>query len=118
MREPDFALLASTGRTAHLPPRFMSVNTAARQLMAVEARRGGGVCGPDTLAIGVARVGQDSERIVSGTLAELARVDFGPPLHSLVLPGPLHDLEGDMVRAWRCAPGDCVYDEEPGEWEA
>ena len=61
---------------------------------------------------------QDSERIVSGTLAELARVDFGPPLHSLVLPGTLHDLEGDMVRAWRCAPGDCVYDEEPGEWEA
>lgn len=53
-----------------------------------------GICGPDARAIGVARVGHATEqRIVSGTLAELAKQDLGPPLHSLVLCGELHPEE-------------------------
>ena len=60
------------------------------------------VCGPATRGIGLARVGQDTAVILSGTLAELARVDFGPPLHSLVLVGPaLHDLEKDLFEHFR-----------------
>lgn len=99
VREPDFDELVRSGRRVFREPRFMTVNRAARQLLLIESRRGGGVCGPDTLAFGVARVGQESERIVSGTLAELLTVDFGPPLHSLVLVGGvLHDLEHEMAR--------------------
>jgi hypothetical protein len=64
------------------------------------------VCGPESLAIGLARVGQDSQRIIAGSLAELAAVDFGPPLHSLVLVGSsLHDLERAMFEHFRPAPG-------------
>lgn len=64
------------------------------------------MCGPDTLAIGLARVGQDSQRIIAGTLAELAVLDFGPPLHSLVLVGSsLHDLERAMFEHFRPEPG-------------
>ena len=39
-------------------------------------------------------------RLVSGTLEELLRVDFGPPLHSLVLVGELHFIERDMFDFW------------------
>lgn len=66
------------------------------------------VCAKDCLAIGLARVGQDTQRIVSGTLEELLMVDFGPPLHSLVLAAPgqhLHDLELELVNRYRYKEG-------------
>ena len=80
-------------RTAYLPPRFMTVNQCVAQLLEVEAIRGEELCGPDSLAIGCARLGQPTQLIVSGTLAELVCVDFGGPLHSLVMCGELHELE-------------------------
>lgn len=50
-----------------------------------------------TLAFGVARLGQSDQQIVSGTLDELLKVDFGGPLHSLVLAAPeIHELEEAM----------------------
>jgi diphthine synthase len=105
VREPDFGVLVRTGRRVFLPPRFMTINRAIRQLLAVEGRRGGGAATPDTLAFGVARVGQDSQRIVSGTLAQLAGVDFGGPLHSLVLVGgALHDMEAEMAALYAVQP--------------
>lgn len=42
--------------------------------------------------------GAHSQLIVSGTLATLATVDFGPPLHALVLVGATDAIEEDMVR--------------------
>lgn len=71
----------------------MSVATAVAQLLEVEERRGEGAYGPETLAVGVARVGSESQRIVAGPLAALADVDFGPPLHSLVIAGDTHPIE-------------------------
>lgn len=92
VKEPDFdAMLLN--RTAFLPPRFMTVNQCVAQLLEVEALRGEGWCGPDSLAIGCARLGQPTQLIVSGTLAELVCADFGGPLHSLVMCGELHELE-------------------------
>lgn len=79
------------------PPRFMTVNESIRQLLECEENKGEGICKPSAWAIGLARVGQETQRIVSGTLEELLAVDFGGPLHSLVLVGPqTHPLEIDM----------------------
>ena len=65
------------------------------------------MCPPSALAIGLARVGQGAAQvIVSGTLAQLARVDFGPPLHSLVLVGgDMHELEAAMFEHFRWREG-------------
>jgi diphthine synthase len=79
----------------------MSINTAVAQLLEVEDTRGGGVCGPTALAIGVARVGQETQCIVSGTLKELEDVDFGAPLHSLVVVGHMHELEQALFDHFR-----------------
>jgi len=79
------------------PPRFMSVNEGIAQLLEIEDKRGEGVVLRSHWAFGLARVGQDTQQIVSGTIEELAKVDFGAPLHSLVLAGPeLHEIETDM----------------------
>ena len=82
-------------------PRFMTVAECAQQMLEIEEEREEGVCGPDTLAVGVARLGSETQKIVSGTLAELAEVDMGEPLHSLVVLGRrCHELERDYVREY------------------
>ena len=37
--------------------------------------------------------------MAAGSLAELQQVDFGAPLHSLLIPGHMHEMERDMVAA-------------------
>lgn len=55
-----------------------------------------------TTAVGVARIGTDSQCIISGTLEELLTVDYGPPLHSLVVPGQLHVMERELLATFAC----------------
>ncbi|KAJ1973771.1 diphthine synthase [Dimargaris verticillata] len=87
------------GRKIYEPPRYMTVNQAASQLLEVEDRRQAQAYTRDTLAVGIARVGADDQVIRVGTLEQLQHVDFGAPLHSLVLLGSrLHFLEFDILR--------------------
>ena len=98
VREPDYEALAKTGRTTYLPPRFMTVNQCVDNLLEAEAKHQGGVCTGGAMAVGCARLGQPTELIVAGTLDELRTVDFGGPLHCLVLCAPeLHELERDYL---------------------
>ena len=89
------------GNKVYEPPRFMTVNEAVEQLLYLEEKRGEGVCTPDTLAMGLARVGTSTQDISSGTLAELLKHDFGGPLHSLVICGSMHVLEQEMFDFYR-----------------
>ncbi|KAI9663327.1 MAG: diphthine synthase [Alyxoria varia] len=87
------------GRKIYEPPRYMTVAQCAAQMLESEAIRAEGVYGPDSLAVGVARLGADSQKMAAGTLKELSEVDIGPPLHSLILLGKrTHDLEKDFIR--------------------
>jgi diphthine methyl ester synthase len=89
------------GRKIFEPPRYMSIATACEQLLEIEAEEGLRVCTSDTLAVGMARVGADDEKIVAGSLAELKEVDFGGPLHSLILVGKnIHELEVEYLRGF------------------
>lgn len=58
------------------------------------------MCGPNTIGVGLARVGASNQTIISGTLQELIEADFGPPLHSLVIAGEMHFLEADALNAF------------------
>lgn len=89
------------GRLIFEPPRYMTVAQCAQQMLETEEERKEGVYGPDSLAVGAARVGAANQKLVSGTLQELAEVDMGEPLHSLVLLGRrTHDLERDYIRSY------------------
>ncbi|EEA26432.1 diphthine synthase [Talaromyces marneffei ATCC 18224] len=86
------------GRKIYEPPRYMTVAQCASQMLETEEERQEGVYGPDSLAIGAARVGAPDQKLVAGTLKELTGVDMGKPLHSLVLLGKrAHDLEKDYI---------------------
>ena len=79
----------------------MSVSTAAEQLLEAESTHGENVYdGQKTLCVGLARMGQATQKIVAGTLEELTQVDMGEPLHSLIICGELHDLEFEVVKEY------------------
>ena len=52
----------------------------------------------DTLCVGLARVGADNQKLVSGPLSSMTSVELGDPLHSLVIVGTVHPLETDMLK--------------------
>lgn len=91
------------GRLIYEPPRYMSVSTAAEQMLEIshaKAEEGEEPCYDDnTLAIGVGRIGARDQRIVAGTLKQLTTADVGSPLHSLVLLGSrVHPLELEYIK--------------------
>lgn len=98
VKEPDFEAMMK-GRSVFLPPRFMTVNTAAEQLVEAEETHDQGAYDPKTtLCVGMARLGQPTQQIVAGTLEELVAQDFGEPLHSLIVCGELHELELEVLK--------------------
>ncbi len=88
------------GRKIYEPPRYMTVNQCVAQLLEVEEARALGVCGPESLAVGIARVGSPDQCIVAGPLRELLHIDFGGPLHSLILAGETDVIEQEMMRLY------------------
>ncbi|XP_069823640.1 diphthine methyl ester synthase [Dendropsophus ebraccatus] len=96
------------GKKIFEPPRYMTVNQAAEQLLQiVQNRRELGeelALTENTICVGLARVGAADQHIASGTLQQLSTVDFGGPLHSLVISGCMHPLELDMLRLFAVEP--------------
>jgi diphthine synthase len=93
------------------PPRFMSIQEALQQLVAIEDEKQAGWCTRGSLAIGLMRVGSKTQTILAGTIGELLALPaeiFGAPLHSLILPGSnLHDLEHEMMHHY-AVPGSSI----------
>ncbi|RKO97860.1 hypothetical protein CXG81DRAFT_15553 [Caulochytrium protostelioides] len=92
------------GRKIYEPPRYMTVNEAVAQLLEVEEKRGDGICGTNTVAVGLGRVGCNDQTIIAGTLEELLDAEVGPPLHSLVIAGQMHFLEAEMLKSYAINP--------------
>ena len=74
------------------------------------------LCKPEeTLVMSLSRVGAPTQRIISGTLAELAELpeeEFGGPLHSCVVVGKrLHPLELEYAGQF------CVGGEDGAWWK-
>ncbi|KAK3775418.1 hypothetical protein RRG08_014761 [Elysia crispata] len=91
------------GRPIYEPPRFLSASQACQQLLEIVKRRNSekmtdSDLTPDTICVAVARVGASDQKIAVATLAEMCDVDMGSPLHSLVIPGHMHPLEGEMLK--------------------
>lgn len=53
----------------------------------------------DSYCVGVARVGQPSQKIIAGKMKEFLDIDMGEPLHSFVICAKeLHPIEQDMYK--------------------
>ncbi|NWY74040.1 DPH5 synthase, partial [Erithacus rubecula] len=100
--EISLLFLPCRGRKIYEPPRYMSVNQAAEQLLAIiQNRRSQGEkpeITENTICVGLARVGALDEKIASGTLQQMSTVELGAPLHSLIVTGTMHPLELEMLK--------------------
>lgn len=93
------------GRPIYEPPRFLSAAQAAQQLLEIienrrDEKKTNSDLTPNSICVAVARVGAENQKIASATLKEMASLDLGPPLHSIVIPGLMHPLEKQMLQLY------------------
>ena len=89
------------GRDVFEPPRFMSTQQAAQQLLAIVERRKGEdganeatvLFSEDTTCVAMARIGCDTQKMVAASLKDLTEVDMGTLLPSLIVAGDLQEFE-------------------------
>ncbi|XP_030062965.1 diphthine methyl ester synthase isoform X2 [Microcaecilia unicolor] len=90
------------GKKIYDPPRYMSVNQAAEQLLEIIQNRRNQdkelAITENTICVGLARVGAINQKIAAGTLQQMVNVEMGGPLHSMIITGSLHPLEIDMLK--------------------
>ncbi|KAL6504448.1 hypothetical protein OROGR_026371 [Orobanche gracilis] len=96
VKEPSLESLCR-GKKVYEPPRFMTINTAIEQLLEVAQNHGESVYNEDTTCVGMARIGCEEQVIVAGSMKQLLDIDFGSPLHCLVIVGDTHPLEEEMI---------------------
>ncbi|CAB4266780.1 unnamed protein product [Prunus armeniaca] len=53
------------------------------------------------MCVGCARLGSEDQKIVSSTMKQLQLVDFGAPLHCLVIAGKTHPVEEEMLDCYK-----------------
>ncbi|MBN2458760.1 diphthine synthase [Candidatus Woesearchaeota archaeon] len=80
--------------------KHMSIKEAVEYLLRVEAKRKEKIFTKDNMCIGVARLGSPEPKIVYAKAEDLLKIDFGEPLHSLIVPGELHFIEEDAIKQW------------------
>lgn len=73
--------------------RYMTAHEAIQILIELEKHMKYNLITSDTLLCVVARAGSASPVVQANTIQNLQQLDFGPPLHTLVLPGALHFME-------------------------
>ncbi|KAK8592729.1 hypothetical protein V6N13_063296 [Hibiscus sabdariffa] len=100
VKEPTLESLCR-GKKQYEPPRFMTINTAIDQLLEVEQNQGKSAYDEDTECVGFARLGSEGQMIVAGKMRQLQTVDFGEPLHCLVIVGKLHPVEEEMLEFYK-----------------
>ncbi len=85
-------------------PRPMTANEAMQILLDMEQKKKKGIFNESTLIAVIARAGAPDCLARAGALGKLIMEDFGPPLHSLVLPGKLHFTEEEALEKLAGAP--------------
>ncbi|XP_050439421.1 diphthine methyl ester synthase [Adelges cooleyi] len=100
VKEPTWESITKK-KKEYQPSRFMEVKEACSQLLQI-INKGEfeevNYVSRECLCVGAARVGWPDQKIVVATLAEMADVDLGPPLHSMVIVGKLHPIEEQFLK--------------------
>jgi diphthine synthase len=73
--------------------RYMTANEGLELLLKMEGKCNKHLFSEETLTCVVARAGSPDPVIAANTIQELRKRDFGPPLHTVVIPGTLHFME-------------------------
>ena len=84
--------------------RFMTANEAMNLLLEMEEKTKGDIFKQDNYICVVARAGSDEPLVVAGKINDLIDKNFGPPLHTIVVPGDLHFMELEALKLLAQSP--------------
>ncbi len=84
--------------------KFMTANEGLELLLKIEKKLRKRLITNDTLACVVARAGAPYPVVVANTIQMLKKMDFGSPLHTLVIPGNLHFMEVEALELCAALP--------------
>jgi diphthine synthase len=76
--------------------RYMTVSEAVALIEEMAAEKNVDI----PLYLGIARAGSDNPVVRAGRAEELKAQDFGPPLHILVIPADLHEMEREYLEVF------------------
>lgn len=78
-------------------PFFLDPPSVFKMLLDVERDQKHQIFSDDTFAIIASRVGAADQRIASGRVGSLAKIDFGAGPHSVIVTGSLHFTESEAI---------------------
>ena len=78
--------------------RYMTANEGLQLLLKMEEKHKEKTLNEDSIVCVVARAGSSEPIVAANTIKELTKKDFGPPLHTLVIPGKLHFMEIEALQ--------------------
>lgn len=84
--------------------RYMTANEGLHVILDMERRVGKGVIKPETLVCVVARAGSPDCVANAGAISDMVTRDFGPTLHTVVVPGRLHFMEEEALEVFAFKP--------------
>jgi diphthine synthase len=90
--------------------RYMTANQGLEYLLHVESEQGSKVTDEDTVVVVVARAGSENPVVMADKIKNLLDVDFGGPLHCLMIPADLHFMEAEALVALAGAPKELFKD--------
>lgn len=77
--------------------KYMTVNEGLEQILYAEEQIESGVVKRDTKVLAVCRFATDEEYVCYETVEKLLEMDFGGPLHSIIIPAKLSCIEEELV---------------------
>lgn len=84
--------------------KIMTANDAIELLLDINTKRKDDVFKPSTLICVVCRAGANDSKVFANKASKLIQTDFGPPLHTIVVPGKLHFKEAEALIKLAGAP--------------
>ena len=90
--------------------RYMTANQGMEYLMRVESELGANVADENSVIVVVARAGSKNPVVRADKIKNLIGVDFGGPLHCLMIPADLHFMEAEALIALAGAPKELFKD--------
>ena len=83
---------------------FLDPRKALHDLIETEKGQKRNVVKPSSYAIIASRIGFEDQRIISGKIESLDKIDFGKPPHTIIIPGRMHFTESDALKVL----GECI----------
>ena len=83
---------------------FLDPNDALKGLLETEQGQRRKVITESSYVIVASRIGFEDQTIISGKISSLAKMNFGKPPHTIIIPGRLHFTESDALKLF----GQCI----------